>query len=301
MGIVEGFVIFVLTILGLHLYRRTLLSSPLSQFLRKDSETGLWVANGAGAVLWDIFFGFALYAVWVLHADLKFIIILLASSFLFTIFGWLDDGYDFSPKIKLSAQTGIAFFTVFFWTQNFQISIFCLSVFILVWLVNAVNFLDILDGLAGSVTLLIFLGFAVLFSTPQHSSLMSLCSFWSLALLAFLLQNIHRPRVYLGDAGAHLLGSVLFFLGMEFWRGMPGTKTGMTLVLLFGFLIFDFLFVCFVRFRKKQSLLQKSPDHLALQIFSRTGSKKKTLILFCVFQSIATVAALFFQCFSTSP
>lgn len=297
MGIFESFLIFALTILGLRFYRMTMLSS-FPQFVREDPDTHFWVANGAGSILWDLFLLFALYAMWYLHADSKFIAVLLGSSLLFTILGWLDDGFDFSPETKFIAQTGIALISVvlYFWARGlpFSFSGFCFSIFILVWLVNAVNFLDILDGLAGSVTLLIFLGFLALFSKTPYPVLVSLCSFWSLVLLAFLTQNIHRPRVYLGDAGAHLLGSVLFFLGMEFWREMPGIKTGTTLLLLFGFLIFDFLFVCFVRFYKKKSLWMKSQDHLALQIFFRTRSKKKTLILFCVFQGIASLTALFF-------
>jgi UDP-GlcNAc:undecaprenyl-phosphate GlcNAc-1-phosphate transferase len=81
------------------------------------------------------------------------------------------------------------------------------SVMLVVFAVNAVNLFDGLDGLAGSVGLVTALGLAWLVSGRGIDPDVPLEL--GAALLGFLIFGWRPARVFLGDAGAYVLGVVL--------------------------------------------------------------------------------------------
>jgi UDP-GlcNAc:undecaprenyl-phosphate GlcNAc-1-phosphate transferase len=87
-----------------------------------------------------------------------------------------------------------------------------------VWIVgltNAVNLIDGVDGLAGGVSALAAVFFAVIFSCIAGGSVMVLiCLCLSAALAGFLVFNLPLPRarIFMGDGGSQFLGFVLALL-----------------------------------------------------------------------------------------
>lgn len=77
--------------------------------------------------------------------------------------------------------------------------------FIVIGTVNGVNLTDGLDGLAGSVTLMIAVLFMIL-SVFEHSGLFPVTGAVAGALLGFLLFNVHPASVFMGDTGSLALG-----------------------------------------------------------------------------------------------
>lgn len=77
--------------------------------------------------------------------------------------------------------------------------------FVVLGTVNGVNLTDGLDGLAGSVTVMIstFLSVIAVFFYPQ---LFPMCCAVTGALLGFLLFNVHPASVFMGDTGSLALG-----------------------------------------------------------------------------------------------
>lgn len=77
--------------------------------------------------------------------------------------------------------------------------------FIVLGTVNGVNLTDGLDGLAGSVTIMIstFLTVIAAFFYPQ---MIPVCGALTGALLGFLLFNVHPASVFMGDTGSLALG-----------------------------------------------------------------------------------------------
>ena len=82
-----------------------------------------------------------------------------------------------------------------------------LAVLVLVATVNSVNLTDGLDGLAGSVSAVFFavVGGLVLLQ-EQDSGIPNLCFCLTGALLAFLVFNVNRASVFMGDTGSLSLG-----------------------------------------------------------------------------------------------
>ena len=122
----------------------------------KDKKNGISKSGGMGIV-----FSFFIAIFFVMKMNPVFLI------FVFVFFlGILDDIFCFSPSRKLVAQVVISLFAVIFGVGT-HIVFFPAFVNILVavvWftaIMNAFNFLDILDGLAAGVSVITALSFAL--------------------------------------------------------------------------------------------------------------------------------------------
>lgn len=281
---------------GLYLYR-VLVFKSFPGLIRKDFE-GRPVANGAGSLLWDVSFLFMLY-LWLFKGlSLSLFVCGSLSNFIFATLGWIDDASEMNPFTKLLSQTfaGLVCLALYAFGAGLAgtpFLFFTLGLFFLVWLMNAVNFMDILDGLCGLIVLFLFTGFAVFFYL-HHSLFFFYPLFWIVLLLAFLSQNIYRPSVFLGDSGAHLLGSALFLCILMVINTVPDGDYSVYgfLGVLLSFLFFDFVYVCFKRFSKDQSLFLKSPDHLTFDLLMHTQSRYGTLLILAAFQGMVTLLAI---------
>ena len=86
--------------------------------------------------------------------------------------------------------------------------------FVMVGCVNSVNLTDGLDGLAGSVTLVVMVFFAVLSAWWKRYGVESmglgvLAGALAGGLLGFLLYNFHPAKVFMGDTGSLFLGGAV--------------------------------------------------------------------------------------------
>jgi UDP-GlcNAc:undecaprenyl-phosphate/decaprenyl-phosphate GlcNAc-1-phosphate transferase len=293
------FLCFSLSYAAVRLYRQTILCS-LPVFIR-HREDNVPIANGAGSALWDVSLLFSIYLILYRSAPASRILLILFATLSFMILGWVDDWLELKPQTKFFWQTLFALIWVPQYCRSAAIEMplpgqFFL-ILLLVWLVNAVNLLDILDGLASSLGIMI-LGMLAFFAVQTGQSILSVfCLFWCFSLMGFLVQNMVKPSVFLGDAGAHLLGSVLFFVSLEFYSysSLSPLCSISILLALFGFIGFDFSYVCLRRLLKKIPPFRKSEDHLMFAIFHLTRSRIGTLIIFLFFQSLACLLA--WKCF----
>lgn len=155
----------------------------------------------------------------------------LMMTFGFGLIGFLDDFI----KVVLHRSMGLSSFqkfflqflmTAVFWcylqqTENVDLMMkipFCTNrylsfgiltvpvfFFIVIGTVNGVNLTDGLDGLAGSVTLLIAV-LLMMVSIFEHSGLYPVTGAAAGALLGFLLFNVYPASVFMGDTGSLALG-----------------------------------------------------------------------------------------------
>jgi len=84
-----------------------------------------------------------------------------------------------------------------------------LFILVVVFITNAVNITDGLDGLAGGVSAICFGAFMVIAWISGQFGLAAFCGTVAGALLAFLWFNIHPARFWMGDTGSFALGATL--------------------------------------------------------------------------------------------
>lgn len=152
----------------------------------------------------------------------------LLGAILITLLGAIDDVRDLDWLTKLAGQVIAAGVMAYFGVQLLSLPIagvtvlpgpvlFTLTIIIVVVSTNAVNFVDGLDGLAAGVVFIAagaFFAWAYLISHDFNPpNVFTTATFITAALmgccLGFLPHNFHPARLFMGDAGALLLGLLL--------------------------------------------------------------------------------------------
>ena len=92
-----------------------------------------------------------------------------------------------------------------------------LTVFIFIAIINAINLIDGIDGLAGGISLIAGLGFGIWFILNDHFSFGCLAFSMSGSLLGFLRFNFSKTsKIFMGDTGSLIVGYLLSIFAVEF-------------------------------------------------------------------------------------
>ena len=153
----------------------------------------------------------------------------LAALVLIFLIGVKDDLIPLAPSKKLFGQILAAlilvykshvkitsFYGVFGVHEVPPLLGFVLSVVIIVGIVNAFNLIDGIDGLAGSIGLLSCLSLGSWFFLANHVEFAVVAFSLAGALAAFLKFNFSPARIFMGDTGAMLIGTVCAVLAIKF-------------------------------------------------------------------------------------
>lgn len=140
------------------------------------------------------------------------------------IAGFLEDvGFHVPPKVRLSASVIAGLLTALgwaIWVQQVNIpgidyflgfTAFAIgfSVFAAAGVTNAFNLIDGLNGLAGIFSLSAALALSIIASNVGLHSFQAIYWMMIMAILGFLVFNYPLGKLFLGDAGAYLLGHTL--------------------------------------------------------------------------------------------
>lgn len=156
------------------------------------------------------------------------VIAIAVAALLITLLGFLDDLYDLDWTLKLAGQFVVAGIMAWQGIQFVSLPIFGITigsyglsliatVFITVLVMNAVNFIDGLDGLVAGVVLIgtsVFFAYSYLLaqqtSPTNYFNLASLIGAIVIGMcLGFLPWNFRPAKIFMGDAGALLLGLLM--------------------------------------------------------------------------------------------
>ena len=164
--------------------------------------------------------------------------------------------------------------------------------FWIVGMMNTINWVDGLDGLAGGVvTITALVMAAISWLLGQHTTAL-LCAVLAGATLGFLPLNWHPARLFMGDSGAMFLGLALAVLA-----NVGGAKLA-TMLLLLGLPILDTARVIVRRVRHGHSPLHFDRSHLHHRLLSGGLSQRQIVTLFYLVTAsfgAITIAAAYLQ------
>jgi UDP-GlcNAc:undecaprenyl-phosphate GlcNAc-1-phosphate transferase len=219
---------------------------------------------------------------------------LLVGVIIVFVFGLLDDKYEFRPGLQFVAQaiaSIVAIASLIFIERfnnpfnNREINlgeiapwlIVPLALFWLMGMMNTVNWLDGLDGLAAG-TAAIFsavLFIAMIQDTATQDPQLSIAPL-PLALLGatlgFLPYNFYPARVFMGTNGALTLGFALGCLGI-----IGGAKMA-TVLLVLAVPIIDVAWLIVSRVRQGKSPFQGGRDHLHFRLLDLGLSQRQIVV-----------------------
>jgi UDP-GlcNAc:undecaprenyl-phosphate GlcNAc-1-phosphate transferase len=196
---------------------------------------------------------------------------ILLSGTLMLLLGLIDDLGVLSPFEKLAGQllavialikAGLFIKLLFLPTPVALL----LSVLWLLAITNAVNIIDIMDGLASGVAALAALFLAAIALHNGEPMIAVMAASLSGSLLGFLRFNFRPARIYLGDSGSLFVGLTLSALAMNGHYTMNNPVGMFVPPLILGVPLLDLGFVFVVRLSKGLSPFRGSPDHLALRL-----------------------------------
>jgi len=148
----------------------------------------------------------------------------------------------------------------------------------IVFLINALNFIDGLDGLAAGISLIVS---ATIFFVAEQTGqpLVALTSILLLGgLLGFLPFNFHPARIFLGDSGATLIG--FLFAAMTTLGTMKSVATISLLlpIAALGVPIYDTIKAVLRRTRRGQRFYQADKEHIHHLLLSAGFSHQEAVM-----------------------
>ena len=177
---------------------------------------------------------------------------------------------------------------------------------VIVGVTNAINLIDGLDGLAGSMVLIISGTFGYYFyryggATFSNYSFVSVCLIGG--VLGFLRYNFHKASIFMGDTGSLVCGFIISILAIEFIE--MGNSTGqpfgnaapaVTLGILFVPLL-DTLRVFLLRMLAGKSPFAPDKNHVHHRIMALGFSQISTVLLLGLLNSVVILFTISFSRF----
>lgn len=149
-----------------------------------------------------------------------------------------------------------------------------------VFMMNTVNFLDGLDGLASGVSLIaglmLFINSAFRINPAQLSvSLLPLSL--AGATLGFLLYNFHPAKVFMGSSGSYVLGFAIAALSI-----IGGAKMA-TILLVMGLPLLDVVWLIVNRIRQGKNPMRGDRQHLHFRLVDRGFGQRQIVLAYYAF------------------
>ncbi|MGI6623082.1 MAG: MraY family glycosyltransferase [Acetivibrionales bacterium] len=228
---------------------------------------------------------------------------LLLGVFIIIILGIVDDIKPLRARVKFPVQLLAAIIVVATGTRIIAISkpfqatvalhpsmmyflgdilAFIISVFWIVGMTNAINFIDGLDGLAAGVSGIAALTLYIVAVIRRQDDIAIIAVSLVGAIFGFLPYNFNPAKIFMGDTGATFLGFLLAIISIE------GTMKSITAIavaipiLVLGLPIFDTLFAIIRRIMNGKPIGQADRGHLHHRLLDLGLSHRMSVIILYV-------------------
>ncbi len=204
--------------------------------------------------------------------------------------------------VLLIAVSGIKFDTIYFAEKTYSLGFATWPVTVL-WLVgvtNALNIIDGVDGLAGTISLVSFCTVGIFAFMAGDQGIVILCTLCAGLIVGFLAHNIPPARIFLGDTGSLFFGMILGLLCVYLVSTISRPYPVIIAPLILGFPLLDVALAMLRRFLKglieRKSLfrsilktMEPDNDHIHHRLMFRGLRHSQTTIVIATY-SITTCA-----------
>ncbi len=253
---------------------------------------------GGAAIFLSFCVGLAVYTFYASRVHHHLLGIILGSLVIVTL-GFLDDLYRLSPAVKLAVQVLSVIVLIKF---NVYLKIIFLPHWLnigltFLWVLgitNALNIIDIMDGLSAGVTFIAGATFLFVALPSGQALVLSLSAAICGAVLGFLRYNFHPAQIYMGGMGALFIGFILAAIALEESYTAVNNIALLSPLLILGIPIYDTCLVVVLRLLGGKNPLYGSNDHFALRL-EACGIKQKHTVyiiyLICIILGQASYIA----------
>ena len=210
--------------LGVFLYKKIAIQKEIISNLNYRTLHEVPTPRGGG-IVFSLLFSFTIFVLW--HGDEisdQVFYMFGLGGFVATLFGFIDDVKNIKAKIKLAIQLFLGGWAVY-WLEYGDLLLLesipfliatLTALFFMVWMMNAYNFMDGIDGMAASGAIFISLTLAtVLFLTEGPVEIITIFILIAATVSGFMFFNWPPATIFMGDAGSvflgYIFGSLLLF------------------------------------------------------------------------------------------
>ncbi|MEA3370521.1 MAG: MraY family glycosyltransferase [Campylobacterota bacterium] len=218
--------------------------------------------------------------------------------FLVFLVGLIDDRSDVSPRLKFVI---IFIATILIYIADVQISylgtyfsydvllpsllIFPFTFFAIAGFTNGFNLIDGLDGLAGSVSLVMLSTFFAIGMIYNDTLIIALSSSFIIAVIAFLIFNWNPAKIFMGDSGSLTLGFVISVLSIKSIQYISPAAV----LFIMALPILDTFVVMRRRMQRGHSIFQADKNHMHHFLLNVKGDVRYTVMLLVSLQIIFSI------------
>ncbi|WP_300164769.1 MraY family glycosyltransferase [Solidesulfovibrio sp.] len=204
--------------------------------------------------------------------------------------GFADDKWTLPSKLKLAAQIAaacvacyggarIAFFALpGNFIIHFDLLSYAVTVFWFVLLINAINLIDGLDGLAAGVVFFATAVQAVLAGMRGEAHTAALFAVMAGATLGFLRYNFNPASLFLGDGGSYFLGYMLAALSVSSSVKSQVSATLLMPLIALGVPLLDTITAPLRRFMRGRDMFEPDKRHVHHKLLSRGWSQRQAVL-----------------------
>lgn len=226
------------------------------------------------------------------------IIGLLISVGIIVVLGIIDDARELNKRVKVSMEIAVTGILIYFGIMT-KIALLPGWVNVLItagwvlFITNAFNLLDIMDGLTSGIVIIISL-------TLLTISVINNDVFSSVILIAllgthlgFLRYNYPPAKLYMGDTGSLFSGFVLAVAAINIsYAPMERPVALLTPLVAMSLPIYDTIFLIIMRMKKRKSIFSKTDDHFVLRLQTMGNNAHQSIWFMYLFSLFLALTAL---------
>jgi glycosyltransferase, group 4 family len=243
-----------------------------------------WVYTSKGSKIgispWSVFFGVGITIIYItgvlddifgVRAKLKLLVQIVVASLLPMSYLYINNLYGFLGIYEIPALVGMV-----------------ITVGVLVFIMNAINLIDGIDGLSASLTLIALSGLFYVFHREHIWVYCILIAGLMGVLVPFLYHNIwgkqeKNQKIFMGDSGSLTLGYILGVLLIKFCMYNPHVmpyQKGATLLSVTLLIVptFDVFRVIIVRLLHHKPIFRADKNHIHHKLIRAGLTQHQTLI-----------------------
>lgn len=241
-------------------------------------------------------------------ADPKFssrtILYILGSGTVVFLLGLYDDLRPVKPQVKFAVQAVAATMLFFGGFRVFQLPLLFgshslgwlalpLTILWVLWITNAFNLLDGVDGLAAGSALFSTLTVFVVSMVSGNFLVSSLALALAGAILGFLRFNFNPATIFLGDCGSLFIGFMLSALALAGAQKTPTIVAVAIPVISFGLPVLETVLSMLRRFLSGQPLFAADRQHIHHKLLERGFSQQQVVWILYVVSAACGLLSLF--------
>ncbi len=235
---------------------------------------------------------------------------IIAGAGILCVLGIIDDCKGLDAKIKFVVQIIAALVVVFY--GDIRISVFSnpnvfseapfvvlpmwlsatVTVIWIVFMTNAVNFIDGLDGLAAGVSAIMSMSMVFIAITyhEYEIALMGIALMGS--CFGFLPFNFNPAKIFMGDTGSMFLGYMLSVLSVQgMFKSYAVISFAVPLIML-GLPLFDALFAMLRRLLTGKNPMSADRGHLHHRLYDMGFSQKQTVFILYAISGVLGITSI---------